>query len=165
MICKACDKSFAPKHGLQKFCERSCYLKLWNRINGAKKMRIWRNNNYAHFREYESKRIKRIKNNPTIRLSRSLRSRIRSALKGKGKSAFTKTLIGCNTEELWIHLESKFQPGMTRDNYGYWGWHVDHIKPVVLYDMKNPEEQLKAFHYTNLQPLWAKDNLEKNSKY
>jgi hypothetical protein len=54
---------------------------------------------------------------------------------------------------------------MSRDNYGYRGWHVDHIVPCSAFDLTNIEEQKKCFHYTNLQPLWAKDNLSKGNKF
>jgi hypothetical protein len=67
----------------------------------------------------------------------------------------------CN-EELWCHLESQFQQGMTKDNYGK--WHVDHITPCARFDLTQPTEQKKCFHYTNLQPLWAEQNLKKGCK-
>jgi len=67
-------------------------------------------------------------------------------------------LIGCSKEELKWHLEKQFKPGMTWDNYGK--WHVDHIIP--LYTAKTEQEVYKLYHYTNLQPLWAEENLRKN---
>jgi hypothetical protein len=59
------------------------------------------------------------------------------------------------------HLESHFTEGMNWDNYGVYGWHMDHIIPCAAFDLTKPEDQSKCFHYTNLQPLWAKDNLSK----
>jgi len=94
------------------------------------------------------------------RLSCYLRTRIYQALKGKGKSANTIQLVGCSVERLKFHLESMFQQGMNWDNYGK--WHIDHIEPCANFDLSIPEEQTACFHYTNLQPLWAKDNLRKN---
>ena len=78
------------------------------------------------------------------------------------KSKSTQELIGCDIEQLWIHLEKSFKSGMTRKNYGK--WHVDHIIPCASFDLTKPEEQAKCFHYTNLQPLWASENLAKGSK-
>ena len=51
------------------------------------------------------------------------------------------------------------------ENYGFYGWHVDHIKALANFNLNNPEERKKAWHYTNLQPLWAKENLQKHSKF
>jgi hypothetical protein len=62
-------------------------------------------------------------------------------------------------------LESKFQEGMTWDNWSRTGWHIDHILPLDNFDLADPEQLRRACHYTNLQPLWAKDNLSKGSKY
>jgi hypothetical protein len=107
----------------------------------------------------------KLKTDPNFKLTMQLRHRIYLALKVKGisKSKRTMKLLGCTVEELWKHLESKFQPGMTKENYGK--WHVDHIRPCASFDLTDPEQQSICFHYTNLQPLWAKDNIRKGSKY
>ena len=54
---------------------------------------------------------------------------------------------------------------MTWNNHGLYGWHIDHIKPVSKFNLLDLEEQRRAFHYTNLQPLWALDNIRKSNKY
>jgi hypothetical protein len=71
-------------------------------------------------------------------------------------------LIGCDVPFLLKYLESKFSNGMTWNNYGK--WHVDHIKPCNSFDLQDIIQQKKCFHYTNLQPLWAYDNLSKGDK-
>lgn len=73
--------------------------------------------------------------------------------------------MGADIETVKKHLESLFQNGMTWDNHGFDGWHIDHIVPCAAFDLTDPEEQKKCFHYTNLQPLWAKDNLSKGDRY
>jgi len=73
-------------------------------------------------------------------------------------------LIGCSVEVLWSHIESQFTTGMTKENYGVHGWHIDHIIPCDSFDFSDPEQQKQCFHYTNLQPLWAKDNIAKSNK-
>lgn len=73
-------------------------------------------------------------------------------------------LIGCSIEELKQNLELKFKNGMTWDNYGIRGWHVDHIYPVSKFNLSDINEAKKAFHYTNLQPLWWRDNISKGNK-
>jgi len=100
---------------------------------------------------------------PTEHLLQNLRSRLTSALKNKGrKSARTVELLGCPVCWLEAHLESLFKPGMTWENYGSM-WHVDHIKPCASFDLTRPEHQRWCFHWTNLQPLFAEENLRKGA--
>ena len=87
-----------------------------------------------------------------------------SALRKNRKVTSVMNLIGCNIDELKEHLESKFVDGMTWENQGFYGWHIDHIIPCYFFHLDNIEEQKKCFNYTNLQPLWAKDNNEKRNK-
>lgn len=87
-----------------------------------------------------------------------------AAVSGRVKSLHTEELIGCSMEYLRQHLEGQFTEGMAWDNYGKSGWHVDHIIPLSYFDLMDPEQQKRAWHYTNLQPLWAVDNLKKNNK-
>ena len=73
--------------------------------------------------------------------------------------------MGCTTDELVAHLEKQFTPGMTWDNWAYRGWHIDHIRPCASFDLADPEQQRECFHYTNLQPLWAVDNMRKSDNW
>jgi DNA polymerase III alpha subunit len=102
------------------------------------------------------------KNDLNFKLRDILRRRIWNALKNNIKSAKTIELLGCSIEFLKLYLESNFTPGMNWENYGK--WHVDHIVPCAKFDLENSESQFECFHYTNLQPLWAKDNLKKGSR-
>jgi len=97
-----------------------------------------------------------------FRISGNLRSRIRIALKGICKSKSTMKLVGCSIKQLKEHLQKQFKKGMNWQNYGK--WHIDHIKPCASFDLSKSSEQQKCFHYTNLQPLWAEDNLSKGDK-
>jgi hypothetical protein len=103
---------------------------------------------------------------PAYRLAYSLRSLVGTALrKQAGDRAYkTHQLIGCTIPELMAHLESQFQEGMTWQNRGRNGWHVDHIIPCAAFDLTDPEQQRQCFHYTNLQPLWEADNIRKGAK-
>jgi hypothetical protein len=106
--------------------------------------------------------------NSIIKIRKSLRKRLGKLLKHsletpkyhKGKNQ----LIGCSSLELKDHLEKQWQPGMTWKNWGK-QWHVDHIKPCSLFDVGDPNDLLKINHFTNLQPLWAIDNIRKGNKY
>jgi hypothetical protein len=106
-----------------------------------------------------------MKNNPTFKLLCVTRIRIYQVLKGNIKSKKTKELLGCTIEEARKHLEKQFKDGMTWDNHGIKGWHIDHIKPCASFDLSDPKQQKHCFHYTNLQPLWWYDNIIKGKKY
>jgi hypothetical protein len=116
-------------------------------------------------REYEQRRWAQM--TPDRKIAINLRARVAQALKWSGvkKSAKTFGLIGCSVAELKAHLESQFLPGMTWDNWTTDGWHVDHIRPCASFDLSDLEQQKACFHYSNLQPLWAIDNLRKQAKW
>lgn len=127
--------------------------------------------NYRKTEQYKKHRKKYIKQyQKKQRLDQSyvirdnLSRRIRSAIKNGYKNQNTLDLLGCSIEQLKLHLEQQFKTGMSWDNYGMYGWHIDHIKPCSSFDLTNPAEQKICFHYTNLQPLWAKENLSKGNK-
>ena len=103
-------------------------------------------------------------NCPSFKLLSNIRSRVGKVISGINKSSSTLEMLGCSIDELRKHLESQFTSGMSWDNYGLYGWHVDHILPCASFDMLDPEQQRQCFHYTNLQPLWAEDNLRKSDK-
>ena len=114
----------------------------------------------------KQRKIKRAKN-LNFHLACNLRSRV-SCILGKIKvEKFCNTfdLLGCSIDELKGYLESKFENGMSWENYGKDGWHIDHIKPCASFDLRSELNQKKCFHYTNLQPLWWEDNLSKGSIY
>ncbi len=71
--------------------------------------------------------------------------------------------LGCTLEEFKAHIESQWQEGMSWENHSLDGWHIDHIKPIDWY-VKHSDDPWQANHYTNLQPLWAEENLSKNNK-
>jgi len=101
------------------------------------------------------------------KIASTLRCRIRTALRRAGavRSEKTADLLGCSPAEFKAHIENLFQPGMTWENRGPRGWHIDHIKPCAAFDLSQPLEQKKCFHFSNLQPLWAVDNLRKSKSF
>jgi hypothetical protein len=109
--------------------------------------------------------IDRMKTDIDFKLAHSLRDRLRKAIKRGYKSGSAVRDLGCSIPELKIYLKSKFQVGMSWENYGYRGWHIDHIKPLDSFNLQNRKEFLKACHYTNLQPMWREDNTKKGNKY
>jgi hypothetical protein len=116
--------------------------------------------------EYKKRTQERKKNrkakDPLFKLTTLLRCRLHHILSGRIKSMSTEEMLGCSWEEAKKHLEKQFSDGMSWENHGVNGWHIDHIIPL---SSANTLEELKnLFHYTNLQPLWAFDNLSKGNK-
>lgn len=98
-----------------------------------------------------------------FRLARNLRKRLRSAMKSSFKTGSAVEDLGMSVENFKIYLESKFKEGMTWDNYGRFGWHIDHIKPLSKFDLTDREQVKIACHYSNLQPMWWNENLRKSN--
>lgn len=98
-------------------------------------------------------------------IARLLRNRFKYVVKRIGaiKQASAIDSLGCTLDEFVVYFEKLFQPGMTWENHGE--WHVDHIRPLSSFDLELKEEQERACHYSNLQPLWALDNKRKGAKY
>jgi hypothetical protein len=106
------------------------------------------------------RRVSRYKNDPIVKLKKILRGRLSKYI--KRKSVPMNNIIGCDWNELKSYIENKFVDGMTWGNHGQYGWHLDHIIPLDSATTEN--DVYKLSHYTNLQPLWAKDNLKKGNK-
>ena len=102
--------------------------------------------------------------NIQYRLSCRLRTRLWNALAGNFKAGSAVRDLGCSIGELRNYLKSKFIEGMSWENYGRGGWNIDHIIPLDSFDLTDREQFLRAFHYTNLQPLWEIDNFKKGNK-
>lgn len=105
---------------------------------------------------------RRFESCPLAKLTRSVRNLFGNFVRAKNltKNSSTFKLLGYTPEELYEHLESQFQPDMTWDNYGFYGWHIDHIKPVNTFNVTSMtcEDFKKCWALSSLRPLWAKDN-------
>lgn len=165
-------KSYCKKCGNKKALERYyknrehnlLKQKEWHYSNREKRTKQLREYSYSH-RDNRNKYLAiKMKQDGQFKIRKNIRDRMRSAMKGKSKSKNTMELLGCTIEELKTHLEKQFTHGMNWDNYGKKGWHIDHILPCASFDLTDPEQQRKCFHYTNLQPLWATDNYKKKDK-
>lgn len=152
--CKACQN----KYSAARRAKNPNYMKEWHEKNKDAQKKYMQDKR-DHYNEYHRKRMNRLRaENPAFKLRQTLSSNLRSAVKayakGKTKSKSILKVIDCTLEELMTHIESKFLEGMTWENHGK--WHVDHIKPLSAFE--NPEDPA-AWARSNLQPLWAKDNL------
>lgn len=106
-----------------------------------------------------SKEQRRVKNN--------LKSRLRVAVKGKLNTDNFYDTFGYSQSDLVKHLESFFNEDISWDNYGQFGWHIDHIKPCSAFDWtKDIEKTTKeCFALSNLRPLNWRENIMKGNKY
>lgn len=120
-----------------------------------------------YMREYMKNRRQ---SDPLFRIKGSLRCSLYGMIvrrHGGLKSNNTQKLLGCSYEDARKHIESKWLPNMSWENYGSYifgekmTWHIDHIIPCDAFDLTKEGQQKKCFHHTNLQPLWATDNISK----
>lgn len=126
---------------------------------------------FKHFDEasknfiYETQKIyekRKYHSDINYRLARLLRKRMNELVSSDSKTDSSLKLLGCSMEYFKYYIESKFEKGMTWDNYGK--WHIDHIKACANHVLSDPEEQRRCFSYKNMQPLWAKDNIAKGNR-
>jgi len=111
-------------------------------------------------REYKNQYYHKCKKDLLYNMQIRLRNRLRAAFNAKNwrKNNNFNSIIGCSKKELKQYIESKFQSGMNWNNRNL--WHLDHIIPVSK--AQTIQELEILFHYTNLQPLWAEDNIKKS---
>ena len=168
-ICSVCQSIRRKKYRQEHVKNKEKMNKCSNQYKKNNKEKIkeyqkqWRKTNRYKITEYnKNKRY----NDINFRIAHNLRSRIKSVLKSKNSLKANKTikLIGCSIDFLKNYLESKFKSGMTWENYGYSGWHIDHIIPCSSFDLVQQTEQEKCFHYTNMQPLWSWENFSKSDR-
>jgi hypothetical protein len=155
-ICRACCKSYGNDHYHNNKKMYADNNKKWMSDNKVKRL-----NYVKELQKY------RYENDLQFKITHSLRTRLGSAIRNhktkKIKSTFQ--LLGCDIEFFLKYIESKFTEGMSWENYGRSGWHIDHIIPCDMFDLTVKENQEKCFHYTNLQPLWATVNTSKGARY
>jgi hypothetical protein len=125
--------------------------------------RLYHRANREKHRERKLAYQKRYRSGRTQRLAHNLRNRLSKFIRRKSGRASTEVLLGCSFEEFAAYLERKFTRSMTWENYGK-VWHVDHIIPVSAFDLTDPEQVRRCFHFSNLRPLDARANLRKNAK-
>lgn len=105
--------------------------------------------------------------NPEFRLASKVRSRVKNYVRKNKISKKEKThkYLGCTYRFFKDYIESKFTDGMNWERLLRGEIHVDHIRPISSFNLLDENEIKKAFHYTNCQPLWARDNLKKSAKW
>jgi len=163
---KACQEANKEKLKAQKKAYREANkekIKAYKKAN-KEKISAQRKAHYEANKERLNARIRqRRKNDVQFRLRLNLRGRLNQAIKNQQKTGSAVRDLGCTIKELMRHLEAQFTEGMSWENWALDGWHIDHIKPLASFDLTDRKQLLEACHYTNLQPLWAKDNFSKGA--
>lgn len=146
------------------------------RVKVVREMWLAKNEKHMqqYYREYATKNrekknryyIERRNIDLNFRLAYLLRSRLYSALKGQARGGSAVDNLGCSIPEFRAYIETKFQPGMTWETYGkgLGKWSLDHILPLIRFDLSDPEQIKQVCHYTNMQPMWFTDNVRKGDK-
>jgi hypothetical protein len=132
-------------------------------IHGKEKAKEYRRRFTFKRRAYEKQKAKDC---PEFKIRRHLRARFAKVIKRvkAAKCDSPTRLAGCSIGELRAYLERQFKPDMNWQNHGT-HWHIDHIRPIASFDLHNPEQQRAAFHFSNLQPLEAMENIRKGHRY
>lgn len=184
--CLICGKEFLPLKSHKNYCSIKCYhrsdrYKQVDKKRNQNSKRIKDNKKRAQTTEYKKKKLayqrtekfkaynrKRQKfkrmTDPIFRIKQRIKARLGAFVRASNikKTNSTFVMVGCTPEFLKEYLEKKFKPGMTWDNHSLDNWHIDHIIP--LDSAKNEDDLKRLSHYTNLQPMWAKDNIKKSNK-
>ena len=160
--CKSCDlvydKHFQTKTNTRAERDKTDKAKQYRKKYVAENLNWWR----KYEREY---RHNRRKEDMFFKIKGNMSGRLSDLINKRNLGATTLELIGCDRETFMSHIEKQFTDGMTWENYGLKGWHIDHILPLSSFDLTIEDEIKKACHYTNLQPLWWEDNLKKGNKF
>lgn len=165
------NKDKGSSDGLKYSC-RDCTKKKYylyyknNKDKEIERQINYQNNNKSSTNKQRNKRHNERYNTDILyRLKINTRNRIKMFLKSSNFDKIkngTFNIVGCTPIELKEHIEKQFLEGMTWENYGFRGWHIDHIIPLASVDSNDDVYRLS--HYTNLQPMWASDNYKKGDK-
>jgi hypothetical protein len=123
------------------------------------KGRRWRDENPEKQKEYSRKRHSK----PKERINSNMRKAVSESINRKKSGRAWEKLVGYSLTQLVEHLEKLFNPGMSWENYGRGGWHIDHIVPLAAHNFDSTADIdfKRAWALSNLQPLWEAENLSK----
>ena len=159
--CKDCEKisnAINKKKWIEKNIEHERERN--RKRNLTEKRKAWKRQYVGKYKNHRKKNDLDYKNR--IKLTDKLYRSIRQ--KDEIKENIRIDLFGCTIKELKIHIENQFRNGMSWENNNRDGWHIDHIIPCSAFDLSDIKQQKECFHYSNLQPLWCYENLEKHDK-
>lgn len=169
LTCNICEKSDISENFTKNKNSKFGFSNVCKKCN-VRRSRKWAEENIEQKRNtFNIRNNQRKKEDPLYKLSHNIRSLIYHSFKrasngNLNKSEKTEVILGCSIKSFITHLESLFTEGMTLENHGQCEecWHIDHKIPLA--SAQTEGEIIKLCHYTNLQPLWASDNLSKGGK-
>jgi len=165
-VCKACKALYDVKYREINKERIQKYSEIYNKQTKETKRLYDIEYRRKNLKKLNKQRLEKYHTDINFKIRHNLRTRLNNALRAQKtkKSKSSLAFLGCSIEQVRKHLESQFQEGMTWENHATDGWHIDHIIPCVSFDLTKEEEIRKCFHYTNLKPLWAEENLSKRDK-
>ncbi len=163
---KKCKKYYLKNKNQIEYYYRGECLECYRALSRYR-CKAWVTNNRLKKNKYNREHVKKkIQSDVGFKIARNLRNRLWKLLRAnealKHDSALK--LLGCTIREFREYFELQFSGGMNWNKYLSGEIHIDHILPCASFDLTDPEQQKKCFHYSNLQPLWARDNYSKGSK-
>lgn len=161
--CKVCHNALVADNTKRNKKRKKETNRLWHLRNRDRILARQAKYRKSHKDQILARKMIKYHTDANFRVKETLRSRICAALKGVNKSAATMRLLGCTWQEFMHYMEKQFVADMSWENYGK--WHIDHIKPCKSFDLTKESEQYECFNYSNLQPLWAEENLSKGCSY
>lgn len=164
--CKLCERKRQNKYVTLHPQKQSLeYKRNWQKSDVAKKYRKTEEYRKKHLEsQLKYYKTKKFKDNIQFKLKSRIRKRVWESLNGKKKPSSAVKELGCTVEELKNYLENQFEGGMSWSNWGFFGWHIDHIKPLSSFDLTDIVQFKEACHYTNLRPMWGIENIKKGKK-
>lgn len=162
--CKAChatySRAYYEVHKKRKLAQAHVYREA-HKVEISVYARAWQQRNRERLAEHEWNHRQ---TDPMYRLSHSISGAMWGALHSEKAGRRWEDLVGYTLDDLIRHLEARFQPGMTWDNYGK--WHIDHAIPQSAFSYSSPEDPdfKRCWALSNLEPLWARDNLSKGAR-
>lgn len=160
VACKTCKNAAARKWAEDNRDRNREKSESWRRANmdrASASRASWKRRNRD---KVNASRRRKRRECPEYAVESNMRSRLWHALHGRAKPASTMELVGCSAEKLCAWLEMHFAEGMTWENRSE--WHIDHIRPIASFE--DPADPA-CWHWSNLQPLWAEDNMRKGAKW
>lgn len=172
--CKSCEKERAHVHYAKNPARHKEKTAKWvqnNRELARQSCKRWYSKNKESVKARTAQNTREARKTPTGKLRSAIRGGVRrlfetaNTIKTKKFANIGLKHLGCSVLEFKTYIESLWLSGMTWENYGYYGWHLDHTIPIAaIKDINDLEQIKKVCHYTNLRPLWAQDNLKKGAK-